>query len=391
LTTGWRLVCVKWMSLPVSVYVQANSTVGPWRPIWNWFGYDEPNYTYMQYGKGLLADLAALHEGPVFVRAHNLLTSGDGTPALKWGSTNVYTEDAAGRPVYSWDILDRIFDTYIECGVTPFVQLGFMPKALSTGPGPYQHDFPRTSITTGWAWPPKDYGRWGELIEAVARHMLERYGAERVAAWPWEVWNEPDGHYWRGEGEDFCRLHDVAAAAVRRAIPDVRIGGPHTCGPIDERAAGYLRDFLRHCPSGRNFATGETGTPLDFVAFHAKGQPEVVDGRVRMGIARQLTAIANGLKIVGEFEALAGLPVILGESDPEGCAACSTATHPQKAIATDRFTAPRSWRRRSARWSFQSVPASPLRAQSRGRLSSRASRSSQASANLPPTALPSRC
>jgi xylan 1,4-beta-xylosidase len=74
----------------------------------------------MRYGKPLLADLAALHDGPVYVRAHNLLTSGDGTPALKWGSTNAYTEDADGRPVYSWTILDRIFEAYVEAGVTPF-------------------------------------------------------------------------------------------------------------------------------------------------------------------------------------------------------------------------------------------------------------------------------
>ncbi|MBV8567530.1 MAG: beta-xylosidase, partial [Methylobacteriaceae bacterium] len=147
---------------------------GSLRPIWSWFGYDEPNYTYMRHGKKLLAKLAALHSGPVYVRTHNLLTSGDGTPALKWGSTNAYAEDAAGRPVYDWDVLDRIFDAYVEAGITPFVQAGFMPEALSIGPPPYRHDFPRTGITTGWAYPPKDYGRWAALIEAWAGHMRER-------------------------------------------------------------------------------------------------------------------------------------------------------------------------------------------------------------------------
>src|SRR5580698_935546 len=87
---------------PVTMHVDGAAPLGAWRPIWNWFGHDEPNYTTMPHGRKLLGELAALHSGPVHVRVHNLLTSGDGTPALKWGSTNAYTEDASGRPVYSW-------------------------------------------------------------------------------------------------------------------------------------------------------------------------------------------------------------------------------------------------------------------------------------------------
>ena len=75
------------------------------RPIWAWFGYDEPNYTYMKDGKKLLSEIAALSPVPVYVRAHNLLTSGDGTPALKWGSTNAYSEDKDGIPIYNWKIV----------------------------------------------------------------------------------------------------------------------------------------------------------------------------------------------------------------------------------------------------------------------------------------------
>jgi len=318
----------------VRMTVDARRATGPFRPIWNWFGYDEPNYTTLPEGRTLLADLAALHAGPVYVRVHNLLTSGDGTPALKWGSTGVYGEDVAGRPAYSWGILDGIFDAFVEAGVVPFIQAGFMPEALTAGPPPYRHDFPRSSvfgITTGWAWPPRDYDRWGDLIEVWAKRMVARYGMARVRDWPWEVWNEPDGLYWRGSVEDFCRLHDVADAAIRRVIPEARVGGPHVCGPTSPEAAAFLRGFLDHCTRGRNFATGRTGTRLDFVAFHAKGKPEVVDGHVHMGIARQLAAIEAGLAIVREFPALDGLPVILGESDPEGCAACPAATHPANA------------------------------------------------------------
>ncbi len=316
---------------PVALAVDAGERGDPITPIWNWFGYDEPNYSYLPHGRRLLDNLGALGPGPIHVRTHNLLTSGDSTPALKWGSTNAYTEDHSGRPVYSWTILDSIFDTYVEAGITPFVQAGFMPQALTTGPLPYRHDFPRTGITTGWAWPPLDYDRWSELIEAWARHLVERYGMTRVMTWPWEIWNEPDGLYWRGSIAEFCRLHDVADAAIRRAIPETRVGGPHTCGPRDARAAAFLRAFLDHCAEGTNFASGKTGTRLDFIAFHAKGRPRLVDGHVRMGIAEQLRSIAAGLDIVREFPAFDGVPVILGECDPEGCAACPARTHPVNA------------------------------------------------------------
>jgi xylan 1,4-beta-xylosidase len=97
----------------VSIRVDASSRKGPMKPVWAFFGYDEPNYTYMKDGRKLLSELAAASPVPVYVRTHNLLTTGDGTPALKWGSTNAYTEDATGRPRYDWTIVDRIFDTYL--------------------------------------------------------------------------------------------------------------------------------------------------------------------------------------------------------------------------------------------------------------------------------------
>ncbi|RYZ37260.1 MAG: beta-xylosidase, partial [Sphingobacteriales bacterium] len=110
-------------------------------PIWAWFGYDEPNYTYMKDGKKLLSEIAAFSKVPVYVRTHCLLCTGDGTPALKWGSSNAYTEDADGKPIYNWRITDSIFDTYIKRGMKPLAQIGFMPEALSTNPEPYQHDW----------------------------------------------------------------------------------------------------------------------------------------------------------------------------------------------------------------------------------------------------------
>ena len=123
----------------VTIHVDAGKTMGPLKPVWRFFGADEPNYACMAHGRQLLGELGELGASDCYFRAHNLLNSGDGSPALKWGSTDVYSEDAHGNPVYDWRILDQIFDGYRASGVRPYVEIGFMPKDLSTRPEPYQH------------------------------------------------------------------------------------------------------------------------------------------------------------------------------------------------------------------------------------------------------------
>ena len=313
----------------VTVHVDISHVQGPFSPIWNFFGYDEPNYTYAPNGKKLLSEIGALSPTPAYIRVHNLLTSGDGSASLKWGSTNAYTEDASGNPVYNWRIVDRIFDTFHQSGLKPLVEIGFMPEALSTHPQPYRHNFPNGSIFTGWAYPPKDYQKWAELVFQLTKHLRERYGDAEVKTWLWEVWNEPDIDYWKGTPEEYFKLYDYSADAVRRALPEAKIGGPDTTGPGRPKAAEFLKQFLQHCDSGRNYATGKSGAPLDFISFHPKGSPKWQSDHVQMGIATQLNAIDQGFKIVSSFPKWRDTPIILGESDPEGCAACSAEKNPQ--------------------------------------------------------------
>ncbi len=315
----------------VIIQVDGGRDLGPLAPVWNYFGYDEPNYTYAAHGRELIEELAASNAAPSQIRTHNLLTTGDGTSALKWGSTNAYTEDSVGRPVYDWKIVDQIFDTYLAFGAKPLVEIAFMPEALSTRSQPYRHHWPQGDLFIGWTYPPKDYVKWEELVYQLALHCIERYGKTQVAGWNWEVWNEPDIGYWHGTPEEYDKLYDYAVAGVRRALPEAKVGGPATTGPGAAKAAEFLRQFLRHCASATNLATGKTGAPLDFISFHAKGSPELKDGRVQMGLAHQLRDVEEGMKIVASFPQFAHLPLILSESDPEGCAACSAKDHPQNA------------------------------------------------------------
>jgi xylan 1,4-beta-xylosidase len=309
-------------AFPVVIRVDAGKSAGPLKPVWRFFGADEPNYAYMRHGQKLITELGRLAPRKIFYRAHNLLTSGDGTPALKWGSTNAYREDARGNPIYDWTIVDRIFDTYLERGVKPYVEIGFMPKDLSIKPEPYQHTWTPAAkydeIYRGWTYPPKDYKKWGDLAYAWVLHAVEKYGRAEVEQWYWEVWNEANISYWRGTPEEFRKLHDYAIDGVRRALPTARVGGPDTAG----HGGQFTRDFFEHALRGINYATGRVGTPLDFVSFHAKGRPTFLDGHVRMGIASQLATIDEGFRLIASYPELKGTPIVIGESDPDGCAAC---------------------------------------------------------------------
>jgi xylan 1,4-beta-xylosidase len=309
---------------PVTVTVDVARSIGELPPVWRFFGADEPNYATGSEGGRLLMELGSLRPGEVYFRAHNLLTSGDGKPDFKWGSTNIYTE-RDGKPVYDFTIVDRIIDTYRARGIHPYLEIGFMPEAMTSAPAgvpyrrPWKPGVDYKGITAGWAYPPLDYAKWAELVYQWTRHNVERYGRAEVARWYFEVWNEPNlDFYWIGNPEDFYRLHDYAIDAVRRALPTARVGGPDVAG-----SGGALMDgFLQHVTNGTNYATGKVGTPTDFLSFHAKGRPTMVDGHVRMGISNQLKTADEAFAKIAAVPQLALKPIVIGENDPEGCAAC---------------------------------------------------------------------
>lgn len=180
----------------VNISVSASKILGDLPPVARFFGCDEPNYATYPDGRAVLSHLGNLGPHQTYFRTHNLLTTcdppSDTTPhRLKWGCTDAYTEDAEGRPIYNFTTTDLIFDAYLENGVKPYVQTGFMPKALSTHPDPYSFDFDggasANNIFTGWTNPPTSWEKWGELIYQWAKHCVERYGAAEVESWYWEV------------------------------------------------------------------------------------------------------------------------------------------------------------------------------------------------------------
>ena len=176
-----------------------------------------------------------------YIRMHGLLTD----------DMAVYKEDKNGVPEYNYMYVDVLFDFLQSIGIKPFVEIGFMPSSLASG-----------SKTIFW-WrgnvtPPKDYEKWGALIRNLTLHFTERYGAEEVKTWYFEVWNEPnlDG-FWAGTQADYFKLYSYSAKAIKSVNSAYRVGGPGTAG------AAWETEMIDYC--------NKNNAPIDFISTHAYG------------------------------------------------------------------------------------------------------------------------
>jgi len=180
-----------------------------------------------------------------YIRGHGLLHDDIG----------IYREDEVeGQivPFYNFTYIDRIFDSFLEIGIRPFIELGFMPSKLASGDK-------TVFYWKGNVTPPKDYGKWRDLIKAVITHFIARYGLEEVLKWPIEVWNEPnlEGFWKDADKAEYFKLYKETATAVKEINENLKVGGPAVCGGADH----WIVDFLKFCK--------EEQLPLDFVSRHA--------------------------------------------------------------------------------------------------------------------------
>ncbi|MGA2135132.1 MAG: glycosyl hydrolase family 39 [Bryobacteraceae bacterium] len=180
--------------------------------------------------------------------------------AIFHDENGVYAEDAQGRPVYNFSNVDQIYDGLLADGVRPFVELSFMPKKLSAVP-PVPHPFWYQPVIS----PPKDYAQWSSLVSTFAQHLVERYGIDEVAAWYFEVWNEPNIDFWAGTPKQstYFQLYAAAAEGLKRVNPRLRVGGPATA------QAAWVGDLIAYC--------AKNNVPIDFVSTHVYGNDSAQD------------------------------------------------------------------------------------------------------------------
>ncbi len=238
---------------PVTVAVEAATVVGeldrPWRPM---IGSEHLSHALSAdttggrvVGEELSAALSAAHLelGVTHVRAHGILCD----------DLAVYRE-VDGEPVHDFTGIDRVYDHIRSIGLYPVVEISFMPHDLASDPS--KTVFGYDAIIS----PPKDWERWYDLVRDLTAHLVERYGDEVVEHWSFEVWNEANLEvFWSGQPEDYLKLYDVTAAAVREIDSRLVVGGPSSA------AAGWVEELLAHAE--------KSGAPVDFVSTHTYGAP----------------------------------------------------------------------------------------------------------------------
>jgi xylan 1,4-beta-xylosidase len=214
--------------------------------------------------------------------------------AIFHDEVGLYDEDQHGRPVYNFSYIDQIYDGLLENGVRPFVELSFMPQKLASKR--IAHRFWYKPITAS----PKTWSRWEDLIFRFTKHLVDRYGIEEVVKWYFEVWNEPNIHFWSGKPKEstYYKLYDCAAHAIKRVSPHLRVGGPATA------QAAWVDRFIKHCV--------EKHVPIDFVSTHiyANDKPKDIFGK-KAKIPRK-EMVARAVRKVNEqvkFSALPDLPI----------------------------------------------------------------------------------
>ncbi len=215
---------------------------------------------------------------------------------------HTYMEEGVEKTEYNFTYIDLVFDDYRALGLKPFVELGFMPEKLASGD---QTVF----YWKGNVTPPKDYGKWAELVSAVIGHWIERYGREEVATWPFEVWNEPNlPGFWKDADEkEYFKLYEVTSRTVKSCDSRIRVGGPAICGVDDEH---WLYSFLQFCSGNQ--------VPLDFVTRHAYGteSPEK-DGHYQYQRLRAPEAFMEELRtsrrIIDSFKEYKGMEMHITE------------------------------------------------------------------------------
>lgn len=177
-----------------------------------------------------------------YIRMHGLLTDDMG----------VYKEDRNGKPQYNYMYIDVLFDYLQQIGIKPFVELGFMPQALASGDKTIF--WWRGNVT-----PPKDYDKWAALIRNLTEHFTERYGADEVKTWYFEVWNEPNlsPGFWSSTRDEYFKLYKYSVNAVKSVNQAYRVGGPGTAG------AAWEPEMIEFC--------AKNNLPIDFISTHSYG------------------------------------------------------------------------------------------------------------------------
>jgi xylan 1,4-beta-xylosidase len=247
---------------PEKIVVDATASTMPFPHFWEQtFG---SGRAILSLRESYRNDLRAVKKATDFkqMRFHGILTDEVGLydPNRVTKNPGLAAQAAQDSSVYNFTYVDQIYDGLLANGVRPYVELSFTPRAMAANPD-HLHPFWYHPVVS----PPKNYGDWDEMITALAKHLVDRYGLEEVSTWPFEVWNEPNLDFWGGspKQQTYWELYDHTAKAIKTVSPRLRVGGPATA------QAAWVDAFLAHCKAAN--------TPVDFVSTHVYANDQAKD------------------------------------------------------------------------------------------------------------------
>ncbi|MCR5541308.1 MAG: xylan 1,4-beta-xylosidase [Ruminococcus sp.] len=212
-----------------------------------------------------------------------------------------YEEDGVTKVEYNYTYIDRIFDSYLELGIRPFLELGFMPEKMASGT---QTIFYWKGNTT----PPKDYKQWTDMVIALLKHLRSRYG-EEVLGWNIEVWNEPNlpGFWYKADMEEYFRLFKETFTAIKNYDERFQVGGPAICGVND---AEWIQKFLEFCKA--NSIKPDAVTRHHYTVEFPERIGHYDYSKLEEPVAR-LANLQSTRDIVESFDEFKGLPIHITE------------------------------------------------------------------------------
>jgi xylan 1,4-beta-xylosidase len=236
---------------PVQLTVDAATTAGPLHRVWQMVGSER--LTQLRFGDdGNGNDIGTEFAEALRIAHRDLGANSVRAHAILHDDNHVVSRGDDGALAYDFSEIDALYDQILELGFRPIVELSFMPAVIARNPDETVFGY------RGIISPPRDWSEWYEVVSALTAHLVERYGIDEVAAWAFEVWNEPNLEvFWTGTQDEYLRLYDESARAVKDVDQRLRVGGPSTA------AGEWVEALAAHAE--------QEGIALDFVTSHTYG------------------------------------------------------------------------------------------------------------------------
>jgi xylan 1,4-beta-xylosidase len=243
--------------LSVEINVDATNVIGQLEPFWASQIIHPTEFLLTEWGDNFLKLLEENGAAQQYIRIYN-----QPEQAIRVSSDGVIT--------YDWNQFDAMADLILATGNKIHVVFYGMPYEIAAHPEATRTRPYGAKVCFS---PPKDYQLWEDLCIDFSKHVVAKYGLDEIKKWNFRCWNEPDlsGFWYKADLEEYLKLYDHFSYAVKSVNKDIKVGGPALSTTNTYKHPEHFSFFLEHIVNGKNYATKETGSPIDFLSVHTYG------------------------------------------------------------------------------------------------------------------------